>query len=306
MGRFSFKLISGAALTGALVTCASAIPTINGNITGDGYGSAAGVQGVETQFGDNQSELDAAYGVIQGGRLYLTLTGNLEANFNKLEIFIDSRAGGSLVYNAGNATQDGGRCNNMNGLVFDAGANPFLPDYHLFARHGNDGAIDRFDIDYAEMGTPNFSQYNDLFNGALNGVGSTGTGANGSPIEVGMDNSNVAGVAGGTNAANQADALAVQTGLELSIALSDLGNPAGAIRIMAFVNNGDHNYLSNQFLNPLAAPQGNLGGDGMGGFNGGVQVNLNNFAGDQWFRVIPEPTSLGLLALGALLVIRRR
>lgn len=300
------KFLCGAVATALTAATVQAVPTIDGSIVGDGYGAAVAVQAVQTQFGDNLSELNAAYGTIQNGRLYLALTGNLEANFNKLEIFIDSRAGGSLVYNAGNPAQDGGRCVNMNGLVFDAGANPFLPDYHLFVRRGFDGSINRFDLDYAVMGTPSFTQYNNLFSGALEGIGTTGTGANGAPIQVAYNNSNTAGVTGGTDAADMGAALAVETGLELSIALSDLGNPVDAVRICVFVNNGDHNYLSNQFLGPLQPPQGNLGGDGMGGFNGGVQVNLNNFAGDQWFRVIPEPASLALLALGGLVATRRR
>lgn len=48
------------------------------------------LQAVETQRGDNESELDAACCTSDGTRLYLALTGNLQNNFNKLEIFIDS------------------------------------------------------------------------------------------------------------------------------------------------------------------------------------------------------------------------
>jgi hypothetical protein len=296
--RMASALTGGAALA---VGSASAVPIVNGTTNGDAYGAARSVQTVQTGFGDNFSEWNAAYASVEGGRLYLALTGNLEANFNKFEIFIDSAAGGSLVYSAGSPTQDGGRCSNMNGLVFDAG---FLPDYHLFARRGNFGG-DTFDLDYAVMGTPNFSQYNNLFGGTFEGSGSTGTGANSQPIEVGYNNSNTAGIIGGSDAADQNAALAVETGLELSIALSDLGNPVGDFRVLVFQNNQDHNYLSNQFLGGLQPPQGNLGGDGNGGFFGGVSVNLNNFAGDQWFTV-PEPASLALLALGALALIRRR
>ena len=38
--------------------------------------------------------------------------------------------------------------------------------------------------------------------------------------------------------------------MEFSIALADLGNPApgSMIKIAAMINNGDHNYLSNQIL----------------------------------------------------------
>ncbi len=66
------------------------------------------------------------------------------------------------------------------------------------------------------------------------------------------------------------------------------------------INNGDHNYLSNQILGPLTPPQGNLGGDGSGGFTGTLSgVNFNQFAGNQYFelRVIPEPSTFLLAGL---------
>ena len=54
------------------------------------YGGPLAVQGIQTGFGDPGSELDAAYAIVSEGMLYLMITGNLEPNFNKLEIFIDS------------------------------------------------------------------------------------------------------------------------------------------------------------------------------------------------------------------------
>ena len=78
---------------------------------------------------------------------------------------------------------------------------------------------------------------------------------------------------GGTGAANAANALAVTTGLEFSIALVDIGSPGlgDTIKIAAMYNNGDHNFLSNQVLGGLPAGTGNLGGDGAGGIG---QLNL--------------------------------
>jgi len=267
---------------------ALAQPIVDGTIAGDGYGSAISVQAVETQFGDTASELDAAYCSSDGVRLYLALTGNLEGNFNKLEIFIDSKAGGENTL-SGLPGNDGTGV--MAGFAFDAA---FAADYHITVRRGSFGG-DRFDLDFAELGTPNFSSYGDVFLGTQEGAGVTGTGLNTLPIEVGFDDSNVAGVAGGTGAANQAAALAVQTGLELSIALSDLGFVSGDIHVCAFVNNSDHNYASNQFLGPLAPPQGNLGSDGSGAFTGALGFSLANFPGDQFFtcgeRVIPVTRS---------------
>jgi len=260
----------------ALAGPALAQPVVNGTIAGDAYGPASSVQAVQTQFGDNLSELDAAYCTVEGGRFYLALTGNLEDNFNKVEIFIDSRAGGENVL-SGSPGNDGSGA--MAGMTFDAG---FAPDFHIIVRHGL-GTGSTFDLDFAELGTTNYTFYGDVFGGTQEGSGATGTGLNAQPIKVGFDNSNAAGVAGGTAAANQAAALAVQTGLELSIDLTDLGYGGGDIAVCAFVNNADHNFASNQFLGPLQPPQGNLGGDGAGTFTGTINFSLADFPGDQYF-----------------------
>ncbi len=258
---------------------AAAVPAVDGAVSADN-GPARSVQAVETGFGDNFSELDAAYGVITSGRLYLALTGNIEANFNVIEIFIDSVPGGESTLSGlpGNNGAAG-----MTGLSFDSG---FVPDYHLFVRRGN-FIGDRFDLDFSRLGTPSFSSYVDVFGGTLEGSGSTGTGLNGSPILVAYDNSNIAGVAGGTGAANTFAALAVTTGLELSISLSDLGSPPGPIKVLAFVNSSNHDYASNQFLGPLTPPQGNLGSDGAGNFGPPEDFDLDDFAGAQFFVVEP-------------------
>lgn len=260
------------------------------------YGAALSVQTVETQFGDNFSEWNAAYGKIESGRLVLMLTGNLEANFNKLEIFIDSKAGGQSVFNsAGNDN-----ASRMNGLVFDAG---FTANYHLILRRGNSGGNDTFDLDFADLGAASASSYSDILGGA-SGIGATGTGVNPNTIGVAYDNSNVAGIGGGTGAANQAAALAVTTGLELSIALSDLG-ATGDIRVMVGQNGGGHDFWSNQFLGGLPAPQGNLGGDEAGGFTGEGAIDMTHFGGDQFFTVVPEPSTITLVAIGLLIVLAR-
>jgi uncharacterized protein (TIGR03382 family) len=291
-------IIVAAGAACALAAPALAVPVVDGSIVGDGYGDALSVQTVQTQFGDNLSELNAAYGVIDSGRLFLSLTGNLEDNFNKLEIFIDSAPGGENVF-SGTPGNDGTGV--MTGLTFDAG---FEADYHLILRRGFAGSP-TFDVDYAVLGTPDFSFYPDVFGGASEGAGATGTGANAFPIEIGYDNSNMAGIGGGDGAADQAAALAVETGIEFSIDLADLGGPTGAFRVMAFINGSNHDFASNQFLGGLTPPQGNLGGDGMGNFTGVVDFDLNDFAGEQFF-IVPAPGTVSLLALGGLAGLRRR
>lgn len=287
------KSLLGVLVSGLMALPAAAVPIVDGTKDAQ-YGAALAVQTVETGFGDNFSELDAAYGLIDSGKLYLMLTGNIEANFNKLEIFVDSKAGGQNTFtSAGNDN-----ANRMDGLVFDTG---FTADYHLIVRRGTDAGNPKFDIDFADLGAATFSSFSDIF-GGLTGSATTGTGVNAVGIDVGYDNSNVAGVLGGSGAANQAAAAAVTTGLELGIALSDLGWVSGPIRVMAGVNGSGHDYWSNQFLAGLPAPQGNLGGDELGGFTGEGAIDMTHFAGDQFVTVaaetVPEPSTIVLLALG--------
>src|SRR5690606_3226275 len=99
-GEEEMRICVMAAACGAMSSAAMAQPVLDG-VRDAVYGSPRAVQTVETGFGDANpnggSELDAAYARIQGGTLYLMLTGNLENNFNKLNIFIDSQAGGQNV-----------------------------------------------------------------------------------------------------------------------------------------------------------------------------------------------------------------
>ena len=78
---------------------------------------------------------------------------------------------------------------------------------------------------------------------------------------------------------------------------------------MAGQNNSGHDYWSNQFLSGLQPPQGNLGGDETGGFTGESAIDLTHFAGNQFFTVVPEPSSIALFGLalsGVVVCLRRR
>ncbi|MEX2169905.1 MAG: PEP-CTERM sorting domain-containing protein [Pirellulales bacterium] len=316
--------------TGMALPAAAA--TIDGSLDAE-YGAALAVQAVQTSFGDANppgnlggSELDAAYATVSGGRLNLLLTGNLEPNFNKLEVFIDSKPGGENTL-SGTPQYDffNGSIwisQNLQGLTFD---NPFAADYHLFARWG--GGPGPFEVDFIDRqgggnaSVPGSSEAGAATVGLISAgtipAGDVGPNASGSalsqPLHFAINDNNAAGVTGGTGAANAVAALAVSTGMEFSIDLADLGNPGigDVILIAAMVNNGDHNYLSNQLLgslvpDPLEDPpltQENLGGNGEGGFIGNLSgVDLNDFAGLQFFSVtvIPEPSTLGLTALAGL------
>lgn len=161
----------------AALVAAPAMASIGVDGTAEGtYGPAVSVQTLQTNFGDanmgvvdyaNGSELDAAYGVIKGGNLYLTLAGNLESNFNKLEVFIDSRAGaGQNQLRGDNPNVDFNGLNRMAGLTFDAG---FSPDYWLSVTGG--GGPYQMYANYAEL----------LTGGGGNGyyLGQTGAGGPG-------------------------------------------------------------------------------------------------------------------------------
>ncbi|MEO0531550.1 MAG: hypothetical protein AAF266_13395, partial [Planctomycetota bacterium] len=96
------RLLSlGVALT---LACSAQAVTIDGTVDA-AYGAPLAVQTVETQFGDNGDpaglggggELNAGYAIADNGRLNVILTGNVEPNFNKVSIFIDSQAGGENV-----------------------------------------------------------------------------------------------------------------------------------------------------------------------------------------------------------------
>ncbi|MCG8653226.1 MAG: hypothetical protein MI861_25520, partial [Pirellulales bacterium] len=198
-------LTASLALTGTHATA-----TIDGDIAGQGYGPARAVQGVQTEFGDNFSELNAAYARINGGNLELALTGNLENNFNKIIIFIDSQAGGQNaidpVNNPTNFDSNIGSAANgwespLGTTVFDAG---FEADYALLARRG----AGKFDFDFAAMGQTAVAadELTDVFLGFEEGASGPLPGVNGT-FEVGYDGSNAAGVMGGTGAADTAAAL---------------------------------------------------------------------------------------------------
>lgn len=280
-------------------SCAPALAvTLDGESTGDAY-AVRSVQAVQTQFGDNFSELNAAYSAIDGGTLYLLLTGNLENNFNKLNVFIDSVAGGQnqigAAANAGGTNpENDGWANAYNGFTFDTG---FEADYLVILRNGNFGG-DRFDIDFATVGggLGAFESAADVFGGSF--TGSNSAALPGAGIGVAYNNTNGAGVIGGTDAADQAAALAVTTGIELAIPLAAIGNPNPAdIRVSAMVNGSNHDFLSNQFLGPLAAPQPNLGNP--------QSVNLNQYPGAQSFGVVPEPVGVAMALVGTLAIALR-
>ena len=220
------------------------------------YGAPLAVQTNNTGFGDatgagDGSELDAAYGNISGGNLYLFFAGNLEfgGNYNHLNIFIADGRSGQTTLNAGGSLAP------MNGTQFSPG---FSATYALDIN--GDGGATYFNYNDLTQPSGPTHYYGNIApnNGAANNVAN---GALVSPLTASFNNTNAAGVNGSQgSAADTAAATAVSTGLEIEIPLSVLGSPTGAINVLADINGGGNNYLSNQFLPGLPVNSSNPGG----------------------------------------------
>lgn len=265
--------------------------TVNGT-AGTDFGSPLSVQNNPTGFGDSTagtttptdggSEIDAAYGIIQNNTLYLVFAGNLEGNYNKLDVFVDSVAGqgqNSLVNN-NVATSDLQRISadpmvvGGVGLTFDAG---FVPDYYVSANGG--GSPYTFYVNMASLPTAGAGTAFYLGNTTVTGPSSNGTltgGDVGAPaVLAAIDSSNKLGVTG----TSITGAASVTTGVELAIPLSAIGNPTGAVNVCAFVNSSSGDFMSNQVVG------------GINGFNGGANlgepraVNFANIPGQHYFVV---------------------
>jgi hypothetical protein len=278
----SLVVVAGLATT-LSVTAGTKGGIVMDGVLDDAYGKALAIQNVQTQFGDsnlglidfaNGSELNSGHGFIDAdaGFLRVFLTGNLESNFNKLDVFIDFRDGGQNRLRGDNPDVDFNGLNRMgddgsgNGLTFDKG---FAADLYITFTGGN-SPYQTF-ANSADILTDGGGS------GGFLGSGGAGTaflnGGNG--IQIAIDNSNTAGVGGGTGKASGAG---VTTGIEIAIPLSLLGGYDGRdVLVSAFVNGGGHDFLSNQVLGGAGAGTGNLGEP--------RNVNFNFLSGLQYFAI---------------------
>jgi hypothetical protein len=255
------------------------------------YSSPLAVQDTQTQFGDNSlamvdfangSELDSAYAYISDdSRLNLLLTGNLEANFNKLEIFFDTRPGGQNRLRGDNPDVDYNGLNRMgddgtgNGLTFDSG---FEADYWVGVTGGNNPY--ELYVNYAELANPGTGRALGMGRAADRTHGGLILGDNPGFVLATIHNGNAAGVAGGTSVIGSGERPGnVQTGIEISLPLAEIGNPTGAFKIVAFINAAGHDWVSNQVLGPIGGG-GNLGEP--------RTIDLGSIPGNQYF-VVPAP-----------------
>lgn len=297
----------GIATVGSLVAGSVALagPIIDGTRDGS-YGSALAIQNNQTGFGDsnlgvidwaNGSELDGAYARIEGGTLYLMLTGNLESNYNKLELFFDTQAGGQNKLRGDNPDVDFNGLNRMgddgsgNGMRFDNG---FEADYYMTVTGGDvGGGVYGLFANWAQIQTGGGGIGRYLGQGGAGTDGTLNGGDNPDGIRITINNSNTGGVDGGSGVGNGDGVL---TGVELAIDLNAIGAPAGTFNMMAFINGGGHDYLSNQVLGGLGGLE-NLGEPRF--------VDFSQIAGNQYF-TIPAPSAFALLGLGGLVATSRR
>ena len=283
--------MSGAAFAGVVV---------DGANFGSDYGPALWSQNVGTQFGNNTdpslefadgSEINALFGSVSGTTLFLGVAGNLQTNFNKLNIVLDYAAGGQ-----NQLSSDLPNLGNLGGLTFDAG---FEADAVLSFTGGND-PIEWYVDGALTDGTGGF-----LGGGPVAGNQLT-VQLGGADVTFSQDNSNVLGV-GSFGDPFDSDPASVTTGIEIAIDLGALGwDGVTPINIAGWVNGSGNDFMSNQVIGGLPDGTGNLGGDGAGNFIGNLSgIDFNQFEGQQ-FITIPTPGTVGLVGLAGFAAIRRR
>ena len=220
------------------------------------YGNAVLVQQIGTGFGDavqgnragpcNGSELDGAFGVIDtaGGYLYLVLAGNLETNFNKLEVFIDCAAGGQNQIRGNNPDVDFNGLNRMGtdpanpvvspGLKFDAG---FSSDFYLTCTMGLPNNQPPFTLyaNIAQMLTDGGGSGRYIGSSAADATtGATLINDTTDGVQVSVDNSNIGGVNGSSG--GESSGAGVRTGIEIRLPLALIGYSSGPIKVLSLIH----------------------------------------------------------------------
>jgi len=291
-------------IAGATLMSVTAFAQIVVDGTAEGlYGDPLAVQDTPTGFGDSfvglvdfatGSEIDGIFAKIEGGNLYVVVSGNLESNFNKLELFIDTGVPGQNKLRGDNADVDFNGLNRMgddgsgNGLTFDA---DFSPKYWFSVTGGDNTTYNLYaNAAILEPGGGGYGAYAGTTTAASDGTLSGGD--NFQNYKVTINNSNAAGVTDfSIDGAGD-----VRTGVEFCIPLASLGNPS-SMKISAMVNGLFHDYLSNQVI------------AGVGGLSNLAEpraVNFANIAGNQYVQIgsgpitdVLAPTSYTLGPQGA-------
>lgn len=275
-------------------------------------------QNIGTGFGDssdsdpdtdNGSEIDAVWAFVDSqDKLYVLITGNLETNFNKLDLFFDVRSGGqNEILGENNPDTDFNALrrmgNNEDGSLDGITGGP--TGMGAFGLTFDDTFAADYWISYTGGNTPPEHFLNAAELTSSNGVGAfidggpkssqpvlTGTGPRGEgDISVASDLSNILGVGGrepGPGTGSEPDVSApalVTTGLEFKVNLEGLGYDVSAlsgsrgtpenIRIGGFIVGPTWDFLSNQIIGGITTFMGGGSGDP---FNLGAPAQDTNFA----------------------------
>jgi hypothetical protein len=113
------------------------IPTATISVDGTadaGYGAAVFTQGNYTGFGDSDatdiggggSEIDRVFVAQDASSIYIMVAGNLEANGNGLDLYLDTDGSGSGAQTLSAGIGNGGFIGNA-GVTFDGGVGDRLP-----------------------------------------------------------------------------------------------------------------------------------------------------------------------------------
>lgn len=178
-------------------------PVVDGQLGSDSaaYGGPLSVQNTNSGYGNSTngdpaqanggSEIDAVYGAVFGDRLHVLIAGNLESNYNKLSVFIDSEAGGMNQINGANAptgvdpfccpsSPNGSEAlQGLNGLRFDNG---FAADHFIGFSNGPENII------ATNTSTYSFSAYyGDLTDGPSGRTSAMGFQRNAGGVEPGLE-----------------------------------------------------------------------------------------------------------------------
>lgn len=287
MNRLTKLTLAGLALASAIGAHAGIV--VDGT-KDSAYGSALSLQTIVTGFGtaaNSGSELDGGYAVIQGGTLYLMLTGDLQQNNNHLDIYFGTNAAGqSSITGTGTG---------MDGTTLPTGFHAS----QIFDINGD--ATDLYVNQLSYVSSAWTNNYLGEVTGAW-GLGNNtltgGTNPNG--VLVAANNSNVDTQTGGAGTALTAGyAAGVTTGVELGISLAALGSPTGNITVLAAINGGGDGYLSNQFLGGANVGTGNLGSNQNIGASGVTPFTITQ-------QSVPEPSSIFALVTGGIALVSRR
>jgi glycosidase len=263
MNRLCRSLGTGVSLWLSLICCladsALAQPASINGAYDPALGTAIVVQTTATGFGLTQSELDASYAIVAGGKLYLFLSGNLQNNSNNINLFIaDGRSGQSVLFAVNPGNLGPNSLSVMNGSKFSQG---FSATYAININNGGT--------------TLTVSQYDLVNNTSADSLGRLTT-SGGIVANATVDNGVVIGFNNNNTSSQAANVGAGSRGLELAIPLSLLSNPSGSIKILVDINGSSQGFLSNQFLPGLPAGTANLGGGGTGYGPGGGVFDLSS------------------------------